>query len=356
MVYCCVPFCKAQYGKYCGVSFHEIPSNDELREKWLDAISREGEQEGSRWIPGDRSHVCSLHFRNEDFKENCKRRMLKGEAVPSLFPAYPVPLQRSVRIKKKRRTSAQGTLFSTSFEEGSKASTEEVVFIKCEPGLSMDEEDSSNFGTNVELPQVKAEPGFENEIPGIIKEEQNNVGFVTMDDAVEFDENGGSLNTIKSASVSRNAGQQATKNLREKENPVQKKNAEEGTCTPGKEALQHPNFKRQRGQYTCTSCGKIFPDRLLLRRHCVNPNLRPYLCTICGRSFYQSGHLKAHSVVHSKAKPSCTKCNKSFTQISSLRKHQIVHMVEKPYSCSVCNKSFKHISYLKQHRSIHRNC
>ncbi|XP_067010560.2 THAP domain-containing protein 6 isoform X2 [Anabrus simplex] len=195
MVYCCVPFCKAQYGKYCGVSFHEIPSNDELREKWLDAISREGEQEGSRWIPGDRSHVCSLHFRNEDFKENCKRRMLKGEAVPSLFPAYPVPLQRSVRIKKKRRTSAQGTLFSTSFEEGSKASTEEVVFIKCEPGLSMDEEDSSNFGTNVELPQVKAEPGFENEIPGIIKEEQNNVGFVTMDDAVEFDENGGSLNT-----------------------------------------------------------------------------------------------------------------------------------------------------------------
>ncbi|KAH7944034.1 hypothetical protein HPB52_014748 [Rhipicephalus sanguineus] len=53
------------------------------------------------WIPSDRSKVCSLHFKAEDYKQGLKSKRLKPDAVPSIFPSYPTYLQE--QPKKGRR-------------------------------------------------------------------------------------------------------------------------------------------------------------------------------------------------------------------------------------------------------------
>ncbi|KAH7976578.1 hypothetical protein HPB52_016519 [Rhipicephalus sanguineus] len=91
MPYCCVPHCKSWSGrKETGISFHEIPSDQELREKWLKVISRDN------WTPNSTScysTVCSRHFVPSDFKEGCTTRRLKKGSVPSVFHEYPSYLQ-----------------------------------------------------------------------------------------------------------------------------------------------------------------------------------------------------------------------------------------------------------------------
>lgn len=69
MVNCCVPFCKSKQGSAnsSGVRFHEILSAQDLREKWLAAVSRQGLSKRSKWVPSDYSRICSLHFRDEDY-------------------------------------------------------------------------------------------------------------------------------------------------------------------------------------------------------------------------------------------------------------------------------------------------
>lgn len=106
MVNCCVPLCKSNQrsSQSKGIRYHEIPSAKELREKWLSAISRQGACKGSSWIPADHSRVCSLHFRTEDYRENCARKILKPGVIPSKFPNYPCYLQ--PREKKPRKEPA----------------------------------------------------------------------------------------------------------------------------------------------------------------------------------------------------------------------------------------------------------
>lgn len=70
------------------ISYHEIPSDMEVREKWLELIGREG------WAPNSNSNsskVCSLHFKKTDFVTTGlgKRRHLRKGTVPSIFPGDP---------------------------------------------------------------------------------------------------------------------------------------------------------------------------------------------------------------------------------------------------------------------------
>lgn len=62
------------------MSFHEVPADISLREKWLHALDV---------FPStaimQRSVVCSLHFLTTDFKKDFTRRLLKPGAVPSVF-------------------------------------------------------------------------------------------------------------------------------------------------------------------------------------------------------------------------------------------------------------------------------
>lgn len=91
MAYCCVPRCFSDAKrKEQGVSFHEIPSDDELRAKWLKLIARKD------WVPNTTSRysvVCSKHFTPADYKEGCKTRKLKRGATPSVFDNYPEYMQ-----------------------------------------------------------------------------------------------------------------------------------------------------------------------------------------------------------------------------------------------------------------------
>ncbi|KAH8024180.1 hypothetical protein HPB51_022241 [Rhipicephalus microplus] len=108
--YCCVPRCKSSSKQRTpGISFHEIPSDLELRVKWLKVIFR------NDWTPNTTScysTVCSRHFGSSDIKEGCKIRKPKKAAVPSIFEEYPPYLQppklreRSDASVRKRKAAA----------------------------------------------------------------------------------------------------------------------------------------------------------------------------------------------------------------------------------------------------------
>ncbi|XP_075533163.1 uncharacterized protein LOC142566205 [Dermacentor variabilis] len=112
MPYCCVPQCKSSTQcRRPGISFHEIPVDSSLRERWLEAIPREN------WMPtltSNCSVVCSLHFRECDFRESCKtRRRLKPGAVPSLFSerfSREPDAGCAIAEKRKRDSSPTGAL------------------------------------------------------------------------------------------------------------------------------------------------------------------------------------------------------------------------------------------------------
>ncbi|KAH7949157.1 hypothetical protein HPB49_005664 [Dermacentor silvarum] len=76
-----------------GISFQEFPVT-EIRHEWLKKISRQAEGPGKQpWVPSDCSKVCSLYFKLEDYRGGLKMRKLKPDAIPSIFPSYPVYLQ-----------------------------------------------------------------------------------------------------------------------------------------------------------------------------------------------------------------------------------------------------------------------
>ncbi|XP_075730654.1 THAP domain-containing protein 2-like [Rhipicephalus microplus] len=103
MPYCCVPRCKSSSKQRTpGISFHEIPSDPELRAKWLKVFSRDD------WTPNTLScysTVCNRHFGSSDLKEGCKIFKLKKDAVPSIFEEYLPYLQSP---KKKERSDVSG--------------------------------------------------------------------------------------------------------------------------------------------------------------------------------------------------------------------------------------------------------
>ncbi|KAH7949358.1 hypothetical protein HPB49_008148 [Dermacentor silvarum] len=110
MAYCCVPRCtSSSKRKVPGISFHEIPADEALRDQWLKVSSRDN------WSPNTTScysTVCSRHFVASDFKEGCKTRRLQRGAVPSVFFEYPSYLEpqkkveRSDTAARKREASA----------------------------------------------------------------------------------------------------------------------------------------------------------------------------------------------------------------------------------------------------------
>ncbi|KAH8022412.1 hypothetical protein HPB51_024142 [Rhipicephalus microplus] len=101
MVYCCVPFCKSSDRRSTGISFHEFPVT-QIRQEWLKKISRQAEGPGKQpWEPSDRSKVCSLHFKPEDYRESLKLRKLKPDAIPSIFPSYPGYMQEPSRKERQ---------------------------------------------------------------------------------------------------------------------------------------------------------------------------------------------------------------------------------------------------------------
>ncbi|XP_054256977.1 THAP domain-containing protein 6-like, partial [Macrosteles quadrilineatus] len=73
---------KKGYRPPAGITFHQFPKDEHLREKWTIAVSRKD------WEPSKWSQLCSAHFRESDLdrtSSSCVR--LRPGAVPCVFPA-----------------------------------------------------------------------------------------------------------------------------------------------------------------------------------------------------------------------------------------------------------------------------
>lgn len=84
---CSMEGCKSRHDRSRDVSFHVLPLDPAMRQKWLEVIDR-----SDGWTPTIYSAVCSKHFEPSMFKaakksthgsrQSSKRRMLKDDAVP----------------------------------------------------------------------------------------------------------------------------------------------------------------------------------------------------------------------------------------------------------------------------------
>ncbi|KAM6902356.1 THAP domain-containing protein 1 [Xenentodon cancila] len=81
MVQTCSAYgCKNRYHKDKDISFHKFPlARPDVCGKWIAAMRR------NNFKPTKYSNICSQHFTKDCFKRECNNRVLKENAVPSLF-------------------------------------------------------------------------------------------------------------------------------------------------------------------------------------------------------------------------------------------------------------------------------
>ncbi|XP_054468434.1 peroxynitrite isomerase THAP4-like isoform X2 [Anoplopoma fimbria] len=81
MVQTCSAYgCKNRYHKDKDISFHKFPlARPDVSAKWVAAMRR------NNFKPTKYSNICSQHFTKDCFKKECNNRVLKENAVPSLF-------------------------------------------------------------------------------------------------------------------------------------------------------------------------------------------------------------------------------------------------------------------------------
>lgn len=84
MVQSCSAYgCKNRYHKDKNISFHKFPlARPDVCEKWVTAIKRRN------FKPTKYSSICSQHFTKNSFRQDCNNRVLKDDAVPSLFKLH----------------------------------------------------------------------------------------------------------------------------------------------------------------------------------------------------------------------------------------------------------------------------
>uniref|UniRef100_A0A3Q4BAR6 THAP domain-containing protein 1 n=1 Tax=Mola mola TaxID=94237 RepID=A0A3Q4BAR6_MOLML len=93
MVQTCSAYgCKNRYHKDKDISFHKFPlARPDVCVKWVAAMRR------NNFKPTKYSNICSQHFTKDCFKSECNNRVLKDNAVPSLFT-----FNLSIKVKQLR--------------------------------------------------------------------------------------------------------------------------------------------------------------------------------------------------------------------------------------------------------------
>ena len=87
--------CTARRKKDSGISFHRFPvKHPELYRKWVQAVARDD------FIPTEDCFICSKHFTNNCFKATKARCRLRNDAVPSIFSAFPLYMQKKETKRK----------------------------------------------------------------------------------------------------------------------------------------------------------------------------------------------------------------------------------------------------------------
>ncbi|KAG7481526.1 hypothetical protein MATL_G00067890 [Megalops atlanticus] len=84
MVQSCSAYgCRNRYHKDKNISFHKFPlARPDICRKWVAAMKR------NNFKPTKYSNICSQHFTKDCFKQECNNRVLKENAVPSLFSRF----------------------------------------------------------------------------------------------------------------------------------------------------------------------------------------------------------------------------------------------------------------------------
>jgi len=101
--YCCVPKCKESGGFL-------FPKDKLQRKKWQVVFKREDKKK-CLWEPSEHSIICHKHFKSSDFLEpkvtygEKRRKVLKADAVPSLFSFRRDPSEESTRGKRYKERS-----------------------------------------------------------------------------------------------------------------------------------------------------------------------------------------------------------------------------------------------------------
>uniref|UniRef100_A0A8C8RR51 THAP domain-containing protein 1 n=1 Tax=Pelusios castaneus TaxID=367368 RepID=A0A8C8RR51_9SAUR len=98
MVQSCSAYrCRNRYDKEKPISFHKFPlTRPDLCKKWEAAVKRKN------FKPTKYSSICSEHFTPDCFKRECNNKLLKENAVPTIF-CYTEP---SEKVKQLEDLSA----------------------------------------------------------------------------------------------------------------------------------------------------------------------------------------------------------------------------------------------------------
>lgn len=89
-----------------------------MRKKWIIATKRD------KFNPTDSSRLCGKHFKVTDYNEHFGSKLLKKDAVPSIFN-FPKHLQPKIINRKRRK--------STSVEPECQGRSQDrfVLFLRC---------------------------------------------------------------------------------------------------------------------------------------------------------------------------------------------------------------------------------
>ncbi|XP_073201987.1 THAP domain-containing protein 1 isoform X4 [Lepidochelys kempii] len=98
MVQSCSAYrCRNRYDKEKPISFHKFPlTRPDLCKKWEAAVKRKN------FKPTKYSSICSEHFTPDCFKRECNNKLLKENAVPTIF-CYTEPSEKVKRAGELRR-------------------------------------------------------------------------------------------------------------------------------------------------------------------------------------------------------------------------------------------------------------
>ncbi|XP_037515184.1 uncharacterized protein LOC119391584 [Rhipicephalus sanguineus] len=108
--YCCVKDCHSREGQP-GIRLFRFPGQPwekERRRKWIVAVRRVNECDGSAWIPSDAARVCSKHFVNGEKSNIAAHPGYYPTIFPDAYKSRPVDAERALSRYERwnRRASA----------------------------------------------------------------------------------------------------------------------------------------------------------------------------------------------------------------------------------------------------------